>query len=268
MKRRGRTGVAIAVAAALVLALLAAGLAQGERTQQGDLVVSLDGGISPLELPRHQPAPASLDLSGALYTVDGTPLPRLHQVELAIAARGGIDTRGLPICPKHRLEAATVAGALAACGDALVGHGILDVEVFIHGQEPFEFKASLRAFNGRFRDGARAVWLHIYGPRPPSSFVLDFAVRHRRGSFPTVLVATLPPTLGPLPHLARFEMTFGRRFAYRGQRRSFLNADCPLPRRFTAGLFPFARATYAFPRGHKLSTTIVRGCRARGGRGR
>lgn len=264
MKMRGRTGVAIALAPPLVLALLAVGLAQGERTKQGDLVVSLDGGISPRKLSRYKPVPASLDLSGELYTVDGSPLPKLHRVELAIAARGGIDTRGLPTCPRHRLQAATVAAALAACGDALVGHGSLDVEVFIHGQKPFEFRASLRAFNGRFRNGDRAVWLHIYGPRPPSAFVLGFAVRHRHGSFPTVLVATLPPGLGPWPHLARFEMTFGRRFAYRGQRRSYLNADCPLPRRFTAGLFPFARATYVLPRAREVSTTIVRGCRARG----
>ncbi len=268
MGRRRRSGFALALATPVLVALIAAGLAGAERTQQGDLVVSLDGGISPLRLPRHEPAPASFSLDGALYTVDGTPLPRLHRIELALAARGGIDTRGLPICPKHRLAAATPATALAVCGAALVGHGTLDIEVFIPGQEPFEYKASLRAFNGRFRDGARAVWLHIYGPRPPSSFVLGFAVRHRRGSFPTVLVATLPPALGPLPHLARFEMTFGRRFAYRGHRRSFLNADCPLPRRFTAGLFPFARATYAFPRGRGVSTTIVRGCRARGGRER
>jgi hypothetical protein len=264
VRRRGRNGAAITLAAALALATLAAGLARGERAQQGNLIVSLDGGISPLELPRHQPAPASLDLSGALYTVDGTPLPRLHRVELALAARGAIDTRGLPICPKRRLQAATVEEALAACGDALVGHGTLDVEVFIHGQEPFEFRASLRAFNGRFRNGARALWLHIYGPRPPSSFVLGFVVRHRPGPFPTVLVATLPPGLGPWPHLARFEMTFGRRFAYRGQLRSYLSASCPVPRRFTAGLFPFARATYFLPGGHSISTTIVRGCRVRG----
>jgi hypothetical protein len=72
----------------------------------------------------------------------------------------------------------------------------------------------------------------------------------------------VPAGLGPLPHLARFEMTLGRRFSYRHSTHGFLGADCPLPKRFTAGIFPFARAIYHFS-GRSISTTIVRGCRAR-----
>jgi hypothetical protein len=252
-----------ALAVLVAVATLAAGLARAERTQQGTLIVSLDGGIAPRKLPRHEPAPAAIHLSGDLRTADGSPLPRLRQVELAVGGRGVLGTRGLPTCSRTQIVAATPRGALAACGDALVGSGRLDVEVFIEGQEPFEFRASLRAFNGRLRSGAHVIWLHVFGRRPPSSFVLPFVVRHRPGAFGTALVATLPPGLGPWPHLARFEMTFGRRFSYRGAPRSFLSADCPLPKRFTAGLFPFARATYSFATGTSVSATIVRGCRVR-----
>ncbi|HEY4780156.1 MAG TPA: hypothetical protein VIH47_11245 [Solirubrobacterales bacterium] len=60
-------------------------------------------------------------------------------------------------------------------------------------------------------------------------------------------------------------MTLGRRLSHRGAPRGFLSADCPLPERFSAGLFPFARATYDFAK-RSISTTIVRGCRARGKR--
>ena len=263
-KGRTRPALAAALLAAALVALAAAGLARGERAQRGNLIVSLDGHISPRRLPRHTPAPASVVLSGQVSTADRSPLPRLRRVELDIAAPGGIDTRGLPVCPRRRLLSATVAEALAACGSSLVGHGRLGVDFFLPGQAPFAFAASLRAFNGRFADGSPAVWLHVYGSSPPSAFVLGFARRHGAGDFPTRLIATLPANLGPWPHLARFKMTFGRRFAYRGTRHSFLSANCPLPPRFTAGIFPFARATYAFDGGSTVSTAIARGCRVRG----
>jgi hypothetical protein len=59
-------------------------------------------------------------------------------------------------------------------------------------------------------------------------------------------------------------MTFGRRFLVHGERRSYLSASCPVPPRFTAGVFPFARAAYRIADGRELSTMIVRGCRVRG----
>ena len=180
---------------------------------------------------------------------------------------GALDTRGLPACPRARLIAAEPATALAACGRALVGHGSLAVKVHLPGQRPFNFHASLRAFNGRLPGGGRAVWLHVHGADPPSSFILPFVVRRRPGDFATALVATVPPDLGPWPHLARFEMTLGRHYAWRGERHSYLSASCPLPPRFTAGVFPFARATYSFARDHTLATEIVRGCRVRASRG-
>jgi hypothetical protein len=252
------------VVVTLGLFLLVAGLARAERAQQGNLIVSLDGGISPLKLPRHEPVPAAIQLSGEVRTADGSALPRLGRVELEMGGRGVLDTRGLPTCTLAQIVSATPQGALANCGGALVGHGSLDAEVFVEHQEPFEFKASLRAFNGRLAGGAHVIWLHVYGPRPPSSFILPFFIHHRTGAFATALVGIVPPSLGPLPHLARFEMTLGRRFSYRGGPHAFLSADCPLPERFNAGIFPFARATYDFA-GRSVSTTIVRGCRVGAG---
>lgn len=252
----------------VALAALGAGLARGERAQQGNLVVSLDGAISPRGLPRDRRAPVAVSLSGRLRTADGSPLPRLSGIELALSGRGLLFTRGLPLCPRQRLRNATGAQALERCGSALVGHGRLAAEVFVPRQAPFVVHARLLAFNGRTGGGGVAVWVHAFSARPPVSFVLPFLVRHRPGAFGTALRAALPRSVGPWPHLSSFEMTFGRRYRYRGALRSYLSASCPLPPRFTAGIFPFARATYTFPHGRELSTTIVRGCRARGGRGR
>lgn len=252
----------IALLAAGSVGLFSTGLAQGERTQEGNLIASLDGGFSPLSLPRDRAAPVSAHLEGGLQTADGSLLPRVTRLELGLPAQGTLSTRGLPTCPPQRLHDATPETARAVCGSALVGQGQLRAEVLVPNQAPFTVHANLLAFNGRL-GGQKAVILHAFSADPPTVIVLPFLLRLRPGRFGTVLTATLPPALGPWPHFAHFDMDFFRRFVYRGRQRSFLSASCPIPRRFTAGFFSFARATYTFDDGRQISTGIARGCRAR-----
>jgi hypothetical protein len=93
--------------------------------------------------------------------------------------------------------------------------------------------------------------------------VLPFIVEPGSGRFGTALVADLPPALGPWPHLAHFEMTLSRRYSYRGRSRSYLSASCPIPPRFTAGFFSFAKASLTLAGGRQIGTAVARGCRAR-----
>jgi hypothetical protein len=251
------------VTLALLLLLAMAGSVEGERVQRGELIVSLDGGVSPRRLPRARQAPVRLRLSGEVRTADRSPLPRLRSIELDLAGSGSLDTGGLGVCPRRRLIAAEPAAALAACGPALVGHGRLAVVVFLPHQKPFRVHASLRAFNGRLSGGRRVVWMHVYSADPPTAFVLPFAIRRRRGDFGTTLVGRVPADLGPAPHLARFQMIFGRTWRRHGERHSYLSGSCPLPPRFTAGFFPLARVTYRFVGDQTTGTEIVRGCRVR-----
>jgi hypothetical protein len=241
---------------------LSAGFARGERTQSGDLIVSLNGGISPLELPRDRPAPVAVRLEGEISTADGSPLPRVARVELELAGHGLLYTHGLAVCPRARLRNASDGQALRRCGPALVGSGSLEAAVFVPNQEPFTIHARLLAFNGRAQGGRTAIWVHAFASDPPVSLVLPFVVRPRRGTFRTALVATLPQAVGYLPHLARFRLTLSRHFFDRGERRSYISASCPVPKPFTAGFLSFARATYGFADERRLSIESVRSCRA------
>jgi hypothetical protein len=250
-----------ALAALALLGGLGAGLARGERTQYGNLIVSLDGGLSPLKLPRDHPAPVSVRLVGGLRTADGTLLPRVTRMELGLPKQGVIDTRGLPTCSRRRLANTKPPEALAACGPALVGRGELRAEVVVPQQDPFEIDAHLLAFNGRV-GGRRAVLLHAFATRPPTVAVVPFMIRRRGGRLGTALVADLSPALGPWPHFASFEMTLARRYTYRGESRSYLSASCPIPRRFTAVFFSFARVTLTLAGGRRVGTGIPRSCRA------
>ena len=249
----------------LVLALLVGlgtGLARGERSQQGNLIVSLDGSLSPLTLPRDRLAPVEVHLEGGLQTADGGLLPRVTEVELSLPGQGVLTTRGLSVCTQGRLRDTTTKQALAGCGDALVGSGRIEADVLLPSQQPFRVHTELLAFNGRVR-GRRAVIVHAYSAEPPTVAIVPFLVRRRSGRFGTALIADLAPALGPWPHFAHFDLTLSRRYSYRGKSFSYLSASCPIPRRFTAGFFSFAKASFTLAGGGRIGTGIARSCRAR-----
>jgi hypothetical protein len=248
--------------ALVVLVGLTAATAQGERVQRGNLIVSLDGGFTPQALPRDRPAAVAVQLKAGLETSDDSTLPRVTRVELGIPGQGLLSSRGLPICVPRRIRNATTAKALDACRPALIGTGRMVAQVKIPSQPAFPVHARLLAFNGRV-DGQRAVVVHGIALRPPTVIVLPFLIELRPGKFGTVLTAHLPPNLGPWPRFARFEMTFHRRYAYRGRVRSYISASCPLPKRVPFGIFSFAKATFTLADGRRISKGIARTCRAR-----
>jgi hypothetical protein len=262
---RGRAhGSPPVVIAALAIGLATcASLARAEQTGGGGVNVSLKGSISPKRLPRHRPVPISVTLEGAIWTPDGSPAPRLASVEFAVGARGGLDTNGLPVCPRARLRDATARQALARCRGALVGRGSIAAEVPLNPEDPIVARAGALAFNGRA--GARpAVWVLAYSAAPPVSFVLPFHIRRARGgAFGTLLRAPVARALGRWPRLRSFSLTFGRRYRVGAAAHSYLSADCPLPPRFHASPFPLARATYRFAPRPTHTTTILRACRVR-----
>lgn len=263
-RHRARAMLAIAPLASLVLLLaLSPRPASGERSQRGHLIVAVNGGVSPLELPRDRPAPVALRIGGRISTDDGSPLPRMTRVRLAIAGRGVLDTAGLPVCPRARLRNASTAQALRRCRGALVGHGRLDADAFVANQKPFRIAASLLAFNGRTASGGAAVWVHAFATNPPLAIVLPFVVARHGQRVGTVLTARVPSALGNLPHLSRFQLRLFRRYRYAGQSRSYLSASCPAPSGFTGGFLTIAKARYDFADGRSLNIGAVRGCRTR-----
>jgi hypothetical protein len=196
-------------------------------------------------------------------TVDHSPLPRVNRLKLELGWRGELLTRGLPICPQVSLKGLGTEQALDQCGDALVGRGKLSARIFVPGQDPFGVRAYLLAFNGRTRVGRRAIIVHAYASKPPISFVIPFVVHRQTGAFHTVLVTTIRRSVGTWPHVASFKVDIGRSFVHDGERRSYLNARCPLPSAFTVGFVSFARATYSFADGRDVKVEAVRSCRAR-----
>ena len=85
------------IAAVAMLAIGLAGVARGERTQEGSIVVDFDGGISPHALPREGAAPVAVTIDSSFRATDGAdPPPQLQRISIGINRAGKIFDRGLP----------------------------------------------------------------------------------------------------------------------------------------------------------------------------
>jgi hypothetical protein len=253
------------LAVGIAVILLGASAVWGERTEVGSLIVSLDASISPHSLPRRRYVPATLSIHTTFRTKDGTLTSRLKGLTIDLSNRGKLVNKGLPSCTVRRLEPSSVRRAIDLCGSALVGRGRLHAIVSLPEQSPFQFRAKLLAFNGPPGRGQRTILVLAYGGSPPTSFVLPFVI-HRNGfDLGTRLTTKVPEDAGANAHIGGFTIVIKRTFTYRGKQRSYINADCPVPRGFTAGIIPFARAIYHFADTKSVTTVIARGCRVAGG---
>jgi hypothetical protein len=254
------TALCFAALASLALALAPA---LAEQIGTPEVVVSFDGKISPRVLPRQRPAPVSLQLSGSVHGTEGNPPPQLQRIELAFGARGGLDTTGLPLCPRSRLNNATQRQALTRCRGALVGRGRIGAEVPLNPADPIPTRAGVLVFNG-LSHGRPAAWVHAFSKSPPVSFVLPFYLRRLpSGAYGVLIRSPVRRALGRWPRLRSFQITLGRRYRAAGELRSYLNARCPLPPRLNALSVPVARATYFFSPKPTLTQPIHRFCRVR-----
>jgi hypothetical protein len=244
-----------------IAALLCAGLAAAEVVQDGNLRLHFSGKIAPKKLPRTNPAPVTVRVSGAIGTADGERPPELTKIAIAFNRDGHVSTKGLPICEAGELEQTTSAGAREACGGALVGHGKFRANVALPGRETFPVTGDMLAFNST-KNGRPALLLHIYGSHPVQLvFVLTFRiVRVAKGTFGTIFVAHIPKFAAQLGYVTHVNLTFARRYVYQGEQRSFLSARCAAPAGFPGGPFTLARGSFTFDNGQRISTSLARNC--------
>jgi hypothetical protein len=252
------------LAAALVVALGAAGASRAEVAQEGKVLVAFDGGISPHALPRTGTAPVTVTIDSSFKSVDGSePPPQLKTISIGINRRGRIFDQGLPTCRVRRIQPTTISAARRICGGAIVGSGHVQVLVNLENQPPFLFKGPMLVFNAKRSGGDRRLLAQVYGLKPPSAFVLSFRIVKASGEFGTVIKTTLPQAASKWAYVTHFDMKLRRVYNYRGQQRSFVNAGCAAPEGFPGAVFPFARARFGFAGGELVETTLIRDCKVR-----
>jgi len=249
---------------ALAALLCGAVPARAELAQRGDLRVKVGAEFAPERLPRSGAAPVAVSLTGSFTTADGRLAPQLKQMKIELNSHGRLQTAGLPECRLAQIQPASTARALRACREALVGRGSFSVDVVLGDQQPYQTTGRLLVFNGRYK-GRPALLGQIYAAHPfANSFVIPFAISHHRGGrYGIVLTATLPRAFTSWGHVTGLRLRLGRRYVYRGRRRSFISAGCPAPEGFPGTLFSLARTSFSFAGGVKIRTGLTRSCKVR-----
>lgn len=254
----------LAIAAAL-LACLPIGLASARQfVQEGNLRVAFDARLLPHALPRERPAPVTVRLSGAIRTVDGTTPPPLREISIAMNRAGIVSVAGLPSCKASTLQQTSTEAALAVCRSALVGRGHFAANVDFPGAQIFPARGRVLVFNSstRRRPG---LLLHLYGTSPVrAAFVQPFKItRQRSGRFGTVFSTQIPELASDQGYVTDIDLEIGRRYSYRGSRRSFISASCAAPAGFPGAFFELAKATFSFAGGQRVVSRLPGDCKVR-----
>jgi hypothetical protein len=251
--------IGIAGLVALVLALTS--LADAEVIQRGGVRIAFDGQIAPKRLPRAGTTSVRVSVATEISSVDRRRPAQLTRIQLAINRHGHLDPTGLPRCEVPAIQPSTTEKALEACRRSKVGEGRFSATVAVTNKVAYPTAGKLVAFNGTYH-GRPAILAHVYGTDPiPTSFTLPFVIGRAHGTYGTTLTATLPVADGNF--VSGIELTLHRTFTYRGKAHSYVSAGCPAPKGFSRAVFPFARATYAFAGGRRLTSTLTRSCEAR-----
>lgn len=195
----------------------------------GNLCIFDDGGIAPAKLPRHAKAPITARLNGEVTTRDGSHPPALRSADVEIDKTIGIDAVGLPTCKVGQIQSRPSVAAKNACGNAIVGSGTAEVEVAFPEQTPFRSTGPVLLFNGGVQGRATIVLLHAYVNVPaPTAIVTKATVtRIQRDRYGLEIAVKVPQIAGGAGSVTKFDLEVGRRFTYKGQKKSFLAASCP-----------------------------------------
>jgi hypothetical protein len=260
VRRRRTMFIALVVIAVLssvsATTILAASHATTIRT--GDLVIQADGAISPKALPKNKLAPVSLHASGSVATVDGSHVPPAQNVQLQVDRHIRIDTVGLPSCTLGKLTNTVPSQAMKACGKALMGKGIASAQVEFPDSAPLNAKGPLLGFNGPRVGGYSEMLYYVFVHVPvPTTLVVVAKVSKDSGKYAYRVSPTIPELAGGSRSLTGFDITIDRKWTYKGQQHSYLNAECP------DGYF-FYKIEAVFGDGTNLNGSLVNKCLSKG----
>jgi hypothetical protein len=252
--KRWKLWIPIAAAAVSGTTVLATPL--GAEVSQGDGVrVSVAGSIVPTKLPRRGSAPVAVSVSGRVTATRPGFLPKLKSISIALNSNGRIRSGGVPVCRLGHIDPSNTTEALRACGPSLIGTGTFSADLRIPEQSPFPSTGKVLAFNGRLR-GQPAIFAHIYGTQPvPTSYVLPFRIEKSKGTFGTVLRASLPQVTGEWGYVTGLSINLER---------GYMVAGCPAPRGVSVAPYPLMRTQFSFENGVTLTSTLNRSCKVGG----
>jgi hypothetical protein len=246
----------IAIGASICCALFAS-VAGAALVRTGNLVLTADGGFTPLKLPRNRFAPIDFKGHANVHAVDGGVPAPLQKLVLYFDHDGRLSAGGLPSCDPAQLIELTPTEARERCRDAIVGTGNVDVEIAREGAPPLPASSPITLFNGPRLNGGPTVILHARTTEPATqTFVIEIPIERRPGQFRYRATIEIPPILGGRGSIVHLDAEVGRRYRYRGREHSYVSARC------RDGVFR-TRGRFTFGDGTVIDGSVEKGCQAR-----
>jgi hypothetical protein len=241
------------MALGVLVAGVASGAAEEAEVRIGTLVVRADGGFKPTVLPQRRRVPIRFQGYAKIRTTDGSTPPALQHVKLEFDRDGKLNTAGLPTCLPAQVEGTSAEVARRRCGGAIVGGGQVGAVVNLLGGR-LRVRSPFTVFNGPRVDGDLTVVGHAQTSYPIfQSVVVVARIERRPGIFGYRTSFDIPPIAGGAGALTDIKGRLGRRFTFRGSRRSYVTARCSDGILQTQGYLRFAD-------GNVLSGSLFRSC--------
>jgi hypothetical protein len=254
MRFRGRGVLLGAMAAVALVGALVVGnaVAKSQKVVLGNLVIELDGSVSPSKLSKSTPQPITLNLSGKAGTNDGTHVPPLKELFVEFDKNGHLNTKGLPSCTVGKLQSTLTAQAKASCRSALIGQGRATAEIAFPEQAPFSAGGPILIFNGS-KGNKQMLIFHVYAKVPaPTTFVFTAQIGKGKGPYGTSAKVKVPSITSGQGSVTSFKVKINKTFSYKGKKQSVLTATCKTGTLKARGDFIFA--------GKKLEGKVTRPC--------
>ena len=265
---------------AAVASMVAAGLsprpAVAGPALAGEPVIGVSAETTPEKLPRSHMSPASLRVGFTSQATTTSATPELTSIGIEVSRNLAFQTEGLPSCPISELYSSS---ASQVCAGSLVGSGVVVSEVAIGEQAPVTIEGHLLAFYDLGEGEPRILAQVTSEGTLPLTYVIPFTINRPPGGFGTTLSVAQMRFIagicarghsncfsqtytykGIYGHISKFELTLHRQFVYRGERVSFVNAECPAPGRATSATFPLVKVNLAYSEAVTRSGVASRRC--------
>jgi hypothetical protein len=223
--------ISVAAAAISATAALTASVALAGPTVSGPdgNTQSIETVIGPKKLPKKAFAAGTLKVvtkTGSTTAANGVPSPATRAtIDFDKGAK--IFTKGLPTCDAGLLQSVSTEIAEEKCGKAKIGTGMAHALLPL-GSKVIPVEQTVTAFNGVPQGGKPVVLLHSYGTTPfQTTLVLVGTVsNYNKQGYGPRLDIQIPLLAGGTGALTEFQVTINKKWSYKGEKVSFISAEC------------------------------------------
>jgi hypothetical protein len=168
-------------------------------------------------------------VSGKISTSDGTHPSAFREANIEFDKNGTISTTGLPTCKSSQLTAQSTPAAKKVCGNTEVGSGKGVIEIAFPEQHPIDVNAPITVFNGGTKGGKTTLFIHTYITVPvPAAVVTTVTIKKiHAGRYGLDTISKVPTIAGGSGSVLSFDISFGKKYNYKGKKMSYITAKCP-----------------------------------------